>query len=56
MAVRKVAIVIHGGVQALDVAGPVDVFGKPTDMWPKEAVTRRCWWQPTANCFVHRTG
>ena len=28
MAVRKVAIVIHGGVQALDVAGPVDVFAE----------------------------
>ena len=28
MTVRKVAIVIHGGVQALDVAGPVDVFAE----------------------------
>jgi transcriptional regulator GlxA family with amidase domain len=28
MAVRKVAIVIHRGVQALDVAGPVDVFAE----------------------------
>jgi transcriptional regulator GlxA family with amidase domain len=28
MAVRKVAIVIHEGVQALDVAGPVDVFAE----------------------------
>jgi transcriptional regulator GlxA family with amidase domain len=28
MAVRKVAITIHDGVQALDVAGPVDVFAE----------------------------
>jgi transcriptional regulator GlxA family with amidase domain len=28
MTVRKVAIVIHEGVQALDVAGPVDVFAE----------------------------
>lgn len=28
MAVRKVAIAIHDGVQALDVAGPVDVFAE----------------------------
>lgn len=25
---RSVAIVIHGGVQALDVEGPVDVFAE----------------------------
>src|ERR1700755_3484354 len=28
MAVQKVAIAIHDGVQALDVAGPVDVFAE----------------------------
>ena len=28
MAIRKVAVVIHDGVQALDVAGPVDVFNE----------------------------
>ncbi|WP_229188212.1 DJ-1/PfpI family protein, partial [Bradyrhizobium oropedii] len=28
MAVQKVAIAIHEGVQALDVAGPVDVFAE----------------------------
>jgi hypothetical protein len=28
MAVQKVAIAIHEGVQALDIAGPVDVFAE----------------------------
>src|ERR1700712_3598498 len=28
MAIQKVAIAIHEGVQALDVAGPVDVFAE----------------------------
>jgi transcriptional regulator GlxA family with amidase domain len=31
MAIQKVAIVIHEGVQALDVAGPVDVFAEAND-------------------------
>jgi len=28
MVARKVAVVIHEGVQALDVAGPLDVFNE----------------------------
>lgn len=34
MAVRTVAIVIHDGVQALDVAGPVDVFAEANAFIP----------------------
>jgi transcriptional regulator GlxA family with amidase domain len=36
MAVQTVAIVIHGGVQALDVAGPVDVFAETNAYVPAE--------------------
>jgi transcriptional regulator GlxA family with amidase domain len=36
MAVQKVAIVIHHGVQALDVAGPVDVFFEANAYIPAE--------------------
>ncbi|PWC57900.1 AraC family transcriptional regulator [Azospirillum sp. TSH7] len=36
MAVQKVAIVIHEGVQALDVAGPVDVFAEANTYVPAE--------------------
>ncbi|WP_377810253.1 GlxA family transcriptional regulator [Azospirillum sp. A29] len=36
MAVQKVAIVIHEGVQALDVAGPVDVFAEANTYLPAE--------------------
>jgi len=35
MAGKKVAIVIHEGVQALDVAGPVDVFSETNSYLPK---------------------
>ena len=34
MAVQKVAIAIHEGVQALDVAGPVDVFAEANGFIP----------------------
>ena len=36
MAVQKVAIAIHDGVQALDVAGPVDVFAEANAYIPAE--------------------
>jgi transcriptional regulator GlxA family with amidase domain len=36
MAVQKVAIAIHDGVQALDVAGPVDVFTEANAYIPAE--------------------
>lgn len=36
MAGRDVAIVIHEGVQALDVAGPLDVFATANDFLPEE--------------------
>ncbi|WP_342641008.1 GlxA family transcriptional regulator [Rhodoligotrophos ferricapiens] len=36
MAVQKVAIAIHEGVQALDVAGPVDVFAEANAYIPAE--------------------
>ena len=36
MAVQKVAIVIHEGVQALDVAGPVDVLAEANNYVPAE--------------------
>jgi transcriptional regulator GlxA family with amidase domain len=36
MAVQKIAIVIHEGVQALDVAGPVDVFAETNAYVPAE--------------------
>ena len=35
MAERDVAIVIHDGVQALDVAGPLDVFAEANDLLPR---------------------
>jgi transcriptional regulator GlxA family with amidase domain len=36
MAIQKVAIVIHDGVQALDVAGPVDVFSEANAYIPAQ--------------------
>lgn len=36
MAKREVAIIIHDGVQALDVAGPLDVFAEATALLPDE--------------------
>lgn len=36
MAVRDVAVVIHDGVQALDVAGPLDVFAAANGFLPAE--------------------
>jgi transcriptional regulator GlxA family with amidase domain len=36
MAVQKVAVAIHDGVQALDVAGPVDVFAEANAYIPAE--------------------
>jgi transcriptional regulator GlxA family with amidase domain len=36
MAIRDVAVVIHDGVQALDVAGPLDVFAAANGFLPKE--------------------
>lgn len=36
MAVRNVAVVIHDGVQALDVAGPLDVFAAANGFLPEE--------------------
>jgi transcriptional regulator GlxA family with amidase domain len=36
MAVQRIAIVIHDGVQALDVAGPVDVFAEANAYIPTE--------------------
>jgi len=36
MANREVALVIHDGVQALDVAGPLDVFAAANDFLPEE--------------------
>lgn len=36
MAVREIAIVIHEGVQALDVAGPLDVFNAANDFLPAQ--------------------
>lgn len=35
MAIQRVAIAIHGGVQALDVAGPVDVFAEANGFVPE---------------------
>jgi transcriptional regulator GlxA family with amidase domain len=34
---RKVAIAVHEGVQALDVAGPVDVFAEANSFLPRDA-------------------
>lgn len=36
MAIREVAVVIHDGVQALDVAGPLDVFAAANGFLPAE--------------------
>lgn len=36
MATREVALVIHEGVQALDVAGPLDVFAAANDFLPED--------------------
>lgn len=36
MAIREVAVVIHDGVQALDVAGPLDVFAAANGFLPDE--------------------
>jgi transcriptional regulator GlxA family with amidase domain len=36
VAVQKVAIAIHEGVQALDVAGPMDVFTEANSFVPDE--------------------
>lgn len=36
MAIRDVALVIHDGVQALDVAGPLDVFAAANDFLPED--------------------
>jgi hypothetical protein len=36
MANREVAVVIHDGVQALDVVGPLDVFAAANGFLPKE--------------------
>ena len=36
MTVQAVAIVIHEGVQALDVAGPVDVFTEANNFLGRE--------------------
>jgi transcriptional regulator GlxA family with amidase domain len=36
MAIRDVAVVIHDGVQALDVAGPLDVFAAANGFLPDE--------------------
>jgi transcriptional regulator GlxA family with amidase domain len=36
MAIREVALVIHEGVQALDVAGPLDVFAAANGFLPEE--------------------
>jgi putative intracellular protease/amidase len=42
MTVQKVAIAIHDGVQALDVAGPVDVLTEANAYIPARTGTRRC--------------
>ncbi len=36
MAIREVALIIHDGVQALDVAGPLDVFAAANGFLPEE--------------------
>ena len=36
MAIRDIGLVIHEGVQALDVAGPLDVFAASNDFLPPE--------------------